>query len=208
MKIKSKILSIAIAFLFFLFLLFVYPYYFDNRKIEKFKGKLNKEKINMQLEGFEFGITKDEFKNKYGNIFDSLIYVKNQSKYSKIKGIKSFHGLTVAKQDFVFFDNIFHRTFITTDIFTNVDIYVRGNDATLENFLKLKSEMDRYEQINFDKSENKDMKTMLYKYKANKILEIELGFYNRMFKGEDRADIIVSFGISRNLIENSNLLDF
>ena len=197
MNIKS-ILKIIAAALIFLVVFIVYPNYADDRRIEKSREKLSAENINLELEGYKFGITKNEFFNNYGNILDSLVREKHSSNYhSDInpKFIKTFQGLTVLKEEISFKENIFERLFIKTDIFTHIKLDIKN--SSYENFMQLKSYFDKYELYSHSQSDSKSDMDASYYYVVNKYLEISLE-YNKFLNIDNNKQseyLSISFGI-------------
>lgn len=191
------ILKIVISVIIISIIFFFYPYYLDKRKIEKTHDKFNQEGINMELEGFDFGISKHEFKDKYSINLDSLDYNWQTSYINNGKRIiTSFHGLEVSKEQFIFRENIFNRSFIKTDIFSSIFLNIK--DSTFEDFLRLKSDFARYKDQRHYQHDSNDRLDISYKYKVNKYLEIELNYRKRKIKDKEVELITVSFGINEN----------
>lgn len=198
MNIKS-ILKIIVAALIFLVVFFVYPNYADDSRIEKSREKLNAENINLELEGYKFGITKNEFFNNYGNILDSLVREKHSSNYhsdTNPKFIKTFQGLTVLKEEILFKENIFERPFIKTDIFTHINLDIK--DSSYDNFMQLKSYFDKYKQCSHRQYNSEFNMSDDYNYEVNKYLEIKLEYNKYLNRKSDKQSeyLSISFGIT------------
>lgn len=191
------IFKVIISALVILIVFFLYPYYLDKRKIEKAHDKFIQEGINMELEGFEFGISKNEFKDKYSVNLDSLDYHWQTSYINNDKMIiPSFHGLEVSKEQFIFRENVFNRSFIKTDIFSSIFLNIK--DSSFENFIRLKDDFDMYKDQRHSQYDSNEHLDIYYRYKTNKYLEIELHYNKRKIKGKETEHILISFGINEN----------
>lgn len=197
-KMKS-ILKIFISILTILIIFFIYPYYIDGRKLEKIHKELKQEGTTIILEGFEFGITKNEFKQKYGINLDSLDYNWQTSYINNGKRfLTTFHGLEVSKEQFIFRENIFNRTFIKTDIFSSVFLNIK--DSSFENFLRLKSDFDKYQDQRHSQHNANDYLQISYNYKVSKYLEIEITYRKSKVNNKETERITISFGLNENEI--------
>ncbi|MGC9375804.1 MAG: hypothetical protein ACP5DQ_12270 [Bacteroidales bacterium] len=159
-NLKSILILVAIVAVFF-----AWEYYHNKKSSKELITKFEQENCLIILEGYKFGITKEEFDKLYPAISDSLKYSKMTGYTDRGKIIKTFHGINVKQSQFCFADNIFSGTLTKASFFTGIALNlmnVTNNDVTKLRTIFTNSDWDGNEYFNDDGS-------FKYSYQWNEI---------------------------------------
>lgn len=190
-NLKSILVLLAIVAVFF-----AWEYYHNKKSSKELKDKFEHKNCLITMEGYEFGITKEEFDKLYPVISESIKYSELTGYTDKGKIIKTFHGINVKQTQFCFRDNVFSGAFTKSSFFTGIGfnlMNVTNNDITKLRTIFTNSDWDGSEYFNDDGS-------FKYSYQWNDIndcvgvtLIYEPSKYKAYINFEIREEIIYQY---------------